>query len=298
MHGIGELFGSAFDDVLKRPLPAIIPAIVDLVALLVGAIVTSTALGVVLFVSAARALPHMPVAVPEALPSITQLHDASELLAAAGVQGWLALVAIALITIPFLAWAEGGFIGVLLEAYLPRRDDPLADPPVGLDALWRTFTAHGRRAFGALFVLRLLQTIVALGAIGLPRVLPYFENSLLGLVMVDAFFLYAPFIIVTRNANAFTALRESVRTVSDYLASTLVALLFGLLPLGGLAALLDHGLDLVGPPALLVGAVVLAPVGTVLTLFYLKVYLSLRPGEWLPQATEPQRVTSAHTADA
>lgn len=296
MQGVGELFGSSFDDVLRRPAPALVPLIVDVTLLLSGALVFSAALGVVVFAGPPHALPSMPLAVPEALPSVTSLHDASALAFFAGARGFLALATLVLVAVPLLAFAEGGFIGVLAEAYLPR--DPLEEREESLSAIRDAFLREGRAAFGALLALRMLQVALAAAAVLLPAYFPYFGSSFFGLVAFDFFFLFAPYVAVLERRSALASLRKSFRTVSDYLASSLVALLFGLLTMGGLAALLVPVLRVAGPAGALAGAVVVAPVGTVLSLFYLKVYLSFHPAERYPAAALPARDVATVPADA
>ncbi len=283
MQGVGELFGSAFDDVIRRPAPAVIPAIADVLLVLAGAIVFATSVGEPSLAQAPQGLAAMPFSVPEALPSVADLRDATATVLAPGtLRAWLAVGAVAAFSIPVAAFARGGLVGALVEAYLPRRDDPLATPPEGPDALKDAFLRHGAASFGPLLILGAIESAVAIAAISLPGRVPFVRSSLLGLIAFDFLFIFAPYVVVLERRGALAAMRRSVGTVSDYLASSLVALLFGLLTTGGFGVLLAELVSLVGPAGIVAGAILYAPVGTVLSLFYLKVYVSLRPASRLP----------------
>lgn len=298
MQGIGELFGSAFDDVIRRPTPAIVPAVVDVALLLVGAVVLSTTLGIVAFAHAPQGLPVMPFTVPEPLPSVTDLRDPTGPLLGPSPRTLIAVATVWLLSIPVLAYARGGFIGLLLEVYLPRGDDPLDRGPAGFEELRGAFTSHASAAFGPLLLIGLLEAVVGLAAVALPATLPYFRNSLLGLIAFDFLTMFAPYIVVIEGKGALASLRKSVRTVSDFLASSLVALLFGLLVTGGLGALLGPVVAFVGPAGLLVGAVLFAPVGAILALFYLKVYLSFHPTDRYPIMAKESPAAAQAPAEA
>ena len=78
------------------------------------------------------------------------------------------------------------------------------------------------------------------------------------------------------------SVRESVQLVSDHLATTLVALLFGFLLTGGMALVVGAIVRYLGDAAPFVASALYAPVGTTLSLFLYRVYLSFYPQDAIP----------------
>lgn len=286
MEGVGEQFGKSVDAVLRRPRAAIVPFLVDIALLLLGtAIFVSLAARTLLFPQGYR-LPNLPVAVPHALPTVGDIMGPTPSLHQFELPVVAAASLLILASIPLLAYAEAGFLGVLKTVYLTPHD-PLLEGRHG-DAWSRireAFRDSGRRYFKSFVVLRCIQAALALVALVLPTLLPSFASYGLGVFAVDMLLLYAPYAVIETRRGAFAAIRESVQLVSDHLATTLVALLFGFLLTGGLAILLVPVLAAIGPWAPFVASAIYAPIGTALALFLYNVYLGFRPTEILPEAT-------------
>ncbi|MHB8605874.1 MAG: hypothetical protein ACYDCK_11525 [Thermoplasmatota archaeon] len=292
MAGIGELFGSSFDEVLRRPIPALVPLALDLATLAVVALLVGP-------LGAPASSPPLspPISVPTALPTSADVVPALGAIDHLAAAPLLFVVAAVLVLLPIAAYVEAGFLGVLLDAYLPRRAEPLTSvEPKSARDLLTTFERSARTHFGAIFVLRAATAAFRFGAVLLFLRTPFLKNDLLGILAFDFILLYAPYVAVVEGKNALEAARWSFRHVADALATTLVALLFGLLTTGGLEALLAPILARVGLLAWPLAAALYAPVGCALSLFYLKVYLSLVPNERLPSVAEKAPATMAAEA--
>lgn len=285
MNGVGELFGRSVDAVLRHPRPALVPLVIDIVALLVGSALFVTIAGVEVRFPQGYRLPDFPVAVPHALPTVGDVMGPTPALHIQGVPIIAAALLFVLALIPLLAFAEAGFLGVLRAVYLTEHD-PLEEGR-HVDAWGRirdAFVESGKRHFAAFLVLRGIQAALALVALFLPLVIDRFGNVSLAVLAVDVLLLYAPYAVIEQKRGAFHAMRDSVQHVSDHLATTLVALLFGFLLTGGMAILVDPLATLIGAWAPFVAAIVYAPVGTALSLFLYNVYLGFFPQESLPES--------------
>ena len=289
MQGVGELFGQSVDAVLRGPRAALVPFLVDAAML---------ALGTLLFVAIANdrllfpqgyRLPDFPVAVPHALPTVGDIMGPTPALHEFGLPVAIAAVALIVLSIPALAFAEAGFLGVLRAVYLEEID--IVEEGRHADAWSRVkeaFYASGRRKFRVFFFLRSVQAGLALVALALPRVVPAFGSYSLGVLAVDVLLLYAPYAAMERAKGFRASVRESVQLVSDHLATTLVALLFGFLLTGGIALLVGPLVRVLGGAAPwaapFVAAALYAPVGTTLSLFLYRVYLSFYPRDIVPES--------------
>lgn len=282
MEGVGELFGRSVDAVLRRPRAMLVPLLIDVGVLLLGtALFLSLAGRAFLFPQGYR-LPNFPVAVPHALPTVGDVMGPEP--AITGTPAILAASFFILLLIPLLAYAEAGFLGVLRALYISPAD-PLAEGRHP-DAWSRVRESFGRsaRAYGGTFLwLRAIQAVLAWAALALPILLPRFGNYGLGVLAVDVLLIYAPYAAVETRRGAFAAIRESVQLVSDHLATTLVALLFGFLLTGGISLLVAPIDSVLRGATPFVMALLYAPVGTLLALFLYRVYLSFRP-ESLPES--------------
>lgn len=280
----GELFGQSFDAVYRRPRAVLVPLLVD-----VGVL----ALGAVLFVAVADAsiqfpqgyrLPNLPVAVPHALPTVGDVLGPTPAL---HVDRNVAIAATTLIIsiIPLLAFAEAGFLGVLQAVYL-RPHDPIKEGrhADAWSRIGESFVTAGKKHFGTFLVLRSIQAALALSALVLPLFIPGLSNYGLGVLAVDFLLIYAPYAAIETGRGSLAAIRESLQLVSDHLATTLVAILFGFLLTGGIAILVAPLAAPLGSWGAIVAAIIYAPIGTVLSLYLYKVYLGFRPAEPLPGA--------------
>lgn len=296
MNGVGELFGRSVDAVLRRPRTALVPLTVDVVWLLLGTVLFLTLAGVTILFPQGYRLPTFPVAVPHALPTVgdvmgptptAQIHDfGAGALAAASL--------LILVGIPLLAYAEAGFLGVLKRVYLTPHDT--TEEGRHADAWSRireAFHSSGRAHFRTFFVLRVIQAVLALVALVLPVALPQLPNTGLAVLAVDVLLLYAPYAAVETKRGSIAAMRESVQLVSDHLATTLVALLFGFLLTGGIGYVAEQAVRWLGVSTPFVAAIVYAPVGTLLALFLYRVYLGFYPQDIAPESVPaPNAVTA------
>lgn len=294
MEGIGETFGRSVDAVIRRPRAAAVPLVVDLVFLGIGTILFVALAGIALLFPQGYRLPRFPVAVPHALPTVGDIMGPEPSIHLFGRPAILAAALLIVLTIPLLAYAEAGFLGVLRAVYLARHD-PLEEGR-HVDAWSRireAFTDAGRKHFRAFLVLRAIQAALALVALALPLLLPRFGNYGLGVLAVDVMLLWAPYAAVETERGPVAAIRESIQLVSDHLASTLVALLFGFLLTGGLSLLVSQVSGFLGPAAPFVAAVLYAPVGTLLALFLYRVYLGFYPRDVAPESTPAPAASAA-----
>ena len=283
MEGVGDKFGRSVDAVLRRPRAVLVPFLVDMAYLGVGTVLFVALAGVQLLFPQGYRLPNFPVAVPHALPTVGDvmgptpaLHAVQPILLAASL--------LILLSIPLLAYAEAGFLGVLRAVYLAP-EDPLETGrhPDAWSRIRGAFQDAGRRHFRTFLLLRLIQATLAFAALLLPLALPRIGNYGLAVLVVDILLLYAPYAAVETGRGALAAARESIQLVSDHLATTLVALLFGFLLTGGMAILVGPLADALGAYAPFVASIVYAPVGTALALFLYRVYLGFYPSESLPE---------------
>jgi hypothetical protein len=285
MEGVGELFGRSADAVLRRPRAALAPFTIDALTLLFGTFLFLSFAGIRLLFPQGYRLPRLPVAVPHALPTVGDVMGPTPAIEAFGNPAVVAAALLILILLPTLAYAEAGFLGVLRAVYLKPRD-PLEEGrhPDAWSAIREAFTTTGRAHFRTFLVLRAIQSLLALAAL-FAHVLPApLRNYDIGVFAVDVLLLYAPYAAIESGRGPFAAVRESVQLVSDYLATTLVALMFGLLVTGGVSILVAPLVSLLGVWAPFVVAAVYAPIGTVLALFLYHVYLGFYPKETLPES--------------
>ena len=286
MHGVGELFGQSVDQVLRRPRGVVPPFLVDVAVMGLGTLLFLSIAGVELLFPQGYRLPDFPVAVPHALPTVGDVIGPEP---ARNFEGAAILAAalLILLLVPLLAYAEAGFLGMLRAVYLRPPEDPHAEGR-HVDSWSRireAFVVSGRRHFSTFAVLRAIQALLALAAIAIPRVLPFFANYGLGVLAVDVLLLWAPYAAIETRRGPVAAVRESVQLVSDHLATTLVALLFGFLVTGGIGLLANPMVRLLGPfPVPFLLSAIYLPLGTILSLFLYKVYLSFYPSENLPES--------------
>ncbi|MFA5861945.1 MAG: hypothetical protein WDA16_09665 [Candidatus Thermoplasmatota archaeon] len=286
MDGPGELFGQSFDAVFRRPRTVLVPFLVDVAVLFIGAFVFLAVAGVSILFPQGYRLPSLPVAVPHALPGVGDVIGPTPSLHLFPRDVIFAAAAFILLLTPLLAFAEAGFLGVLRAVYL-RPADVLEEGrhPDAWSRIREAFVASGKKNFRPFMVLRAIQAALALAALVLPVLLPAFPNYGLAVVAVDVLLLYAPYAVIETGRGAFASMRESVQLVADHLATTLVALLFGLLLTGGMSILLGPVVRVVGPYGPYVASALYAPVGTVLSLYLYTVYLSFYPKDIAPQST-------------
>lgn len=291
---VGESFGRSVDSVLRRPRTAVVPLAVDVVWLVGGTILFLSLAGVRLLFPQGYRLPNFPVAVPHALPTVGDVMGPTPDIHAVGLGAPIAAALLILLGIPILAFAEAGFLGVLRAVYLTEHDEILEGRHADAwSRIRESFARAGRRHFRAFLVLRVIQAALALAALGFPLVAPQLPNYGLGVLAVEVMLLFAPYAAVETGKGAVAAIRESVQLVSDHLATTLVALLFGFLLTGGIGYLAAKATPFLGPATPFVAAVVYAPVGTLLALFLYRVYLGFYPQENLPEPTPAPHAATA-----
>ncbi len=288
MEGVGEVFGQCVDDVIRRPISALVPLLQD-----------ATLFGIVAL--AARGLPTLnlgpyhvgrdpeyPFAIPGALPSITDLFDVPRALVSPIGLSFIAAILLAVVTIVTLAYVEAGFIASLKRLYVdPRvaRLDPgaLLDEPSLADA--RRAFIHGATSRGApLALFRLALGSVAFTAAYLSTILPDIDAGLTGVLVIEGFLVYAPYALVLDDVGPLGAARRSLRVASDKLATTLVMLLFLFATTGAVAGFVTVLNGFAGGLGVVLGAALYAVAGTVLSLFVLRVYLGI---EGAVEATIP-----------
>jgi hypothetical protein len=274
------------DAVLRRPRPVLVPFLVDVAYLLVGTGLFVGLAGVELLFPQGYRLPNFPVAVAHALPTVGDVMGPTPALHELDRAIVLAASLLILLSIPLLAYAEAGFLGVLRAVYL-QPEDPLETgrAPDAWAAIRAAFADTANRHFRTFLVLRGIQAALAFAALLLPLALPRIGNYGLAVLAVDILLLYAPYAAVETGRGPFAAARESIQLVSDHLATTLVALLFGFLLTGGVAILLTPLVAALGPWSPFLASALDAPVGTALALFLYRVYLGFYPREALPEST-------------
>lgn len=282
MEGVGELFGKSVDAVLRRPRAALVPFAADLAMLALGTVLFLSIADVTLLFPQGYRLPRFEVAVPHALPTVGDVMGPTPDIHDLGSLAMLAAAVLILLAIPLLAYAEAGFLGVLRAVYVEEHD-PLEEGR-HRDAWSRIFQAFrdaGRRHLMPFLVLRGVQAALALAALVLPILLPRYGNYGLGVLAVDVLLLYAPYAVIEKGRDAWSAIRESVQLVSDHLATTLVALLFGFLVTGGVGLLVEPIRATLYPASAFLVSALYAPIGTTLSLFLYHVYLGFHPREAL-----------------
>ena len=295
MEGVGELFGQSVDAVLRRPRAVLPPFLVDVAALALGTLLFLGIAGVQLLFPQGYRLPDFPVAVPHALPTVGDVMGPEPALHNFGREVVVAAALLVLLLVPFLAFAEAGFLGVLRAVYL-KPVDPLEEGR-HVDAWSRiqeAFLETGRRHFGTFAKLRAIQALIALAAMVIPRVVPVFTNYGLGVLVVEVLLLWAPYAAIETGRGAMQAVRESVQLVADHLATTLVALLFGFLVTGAVGLLAGPLVRLLGPyPVPFLLSALYLPLGVILSLFLYKVYRSFRPEESAPESAPAPNTAAA-----
>jgi hypothetical protein len=285
MEGVGELFGRSVDAVLRRPRTSFVPLAIDIVWLVLGTALFAL-VGFALQFPQGYRLPNFPVAVPHALPTVGDILGPSPDIHVLGTRAVLAACILVVLGIPLLAYAEAGFLGVLRKIYLTKHDTIAEGRHADAWSRIRESFLSSAHTHGPTFIaLRGVQALLALVALGLPVLLPQFSSYGLGILAVDVLLLYAPYAAVETGRGAVAAIRESVQLVSDHLATTLVALLFGFLLTGGLGYLAVRVAPLLGAAAPFVLSAVYAPIGTLLALFLYRVYLGFYPEEAVPEST-------------
>lgn len=294
MEGVGDKFGRSVDAVLRRPRSVLVPFLTDGAYLLLGTLLFVTLAGVRLLFPQGYRLPNFPVAVPHALPTVGDVMGPTPSLHEYAMPIVMAASLLILLSIPLLAYAEAGFLGVLKAVYLAP-EDPLETGrhPDAWSSIRGAFQASGRAHFRTFLLLRSLQAALAFAALLLPIALPRVGNYGLAVLAVDILLLYAPYAAVETGRGAFAAARESIQLVSDHLATTLVALLFGFLLTGGVAIFVGVLEDHLGAYTPFVASLLYAPVGTALALFLYRVYLGFYPRETLPESTPAPAAASA-----
>lgn len=291
---MGELFGQSVDAVLRRPRGIIPPFLVDVAVLVLGTILFLSIAKVTLLFPQGYRLPNFPVAVPHALPTVGDVIGPTPELHNFGPEVILAAAALILILLPVLAFAEAGFLGVLRAVYIKPIDEIVEGRHADAwSRIRESFLASGRAHYGTFLALRSIQALLALAALAIPLFVPFFTNYGLGVLAVDVLLLWAPYAAVETRRGAVASIRESIQLVSDHLATTLVALLFGFLVTGGVSLLARPATDLLGPYAPLALSVAYLPLGTILSLFLYKVYLSFRPDEPAPETVPAPAAATA-----
>lgn len=294
VEGVGELFGRSVDAVLRRPRSVVVPLLIDLAYLVLGTALFAMVANVELLFPQGYRLPLFPVAVPHALPTVGDIVGPTPSLAGFGREVLLAAIILILVSIPLLAFAEAGFLGVLKVVYLTEHDVlEEGRHPDAWSRVREAFGATARKHWRTFLALRGIQAVLAIAAMLLPRVLPQFSNYGLGVLAVDVLLLYAPYAAIEGNKGARASIRESVQLVSDHLATTLVALLFGFLLTGGMGLLAGPVVGVTGVWGPFLLSVLYAPVGTALALFLYNVYLSFQPRESLPESAPAPNVAPA-----
>lgn len=286
MDGVGELFGSSVDEILRRPRVALVPFMIDVAMLVAGTAIFLSVAGIEVQFPQGYRLPNLPVAVPHALPTVGDIMGPTPALGQVGREVAAAAVVLILVAIPALAFAEAGFLGVLKAVFIEPHDTILEGrQPDAWARIREAFVTTGRRHFATFAALRLVQAALAVAALFMPILLPRFGNYGLGVLAVDVLLIFAPYAAIENRLGPIAAARESVQHVSDFLATTLVALLFGFLLTGGMAILVAPLVPVLGAQyAPFVAAALYAPVGTMLSLFLYHVYLSVSPREALPES--------------
>ncbi|HUR68146.1 MAG TPA: hypothetical protein VM370_02790 [Candidatus Thermoplasmatota archaeon] len=293
MDGVGELFGRSVDAVLRRPRTALVPLAIDVAWLLLGTVLFA-AFGYALLFPQGYRLPNFPVAIPHALPTVGDIMGPTPDIHALGTRAVLAAASLVLLGIPLLAYAEAGFLGVLRAVYLTEHDEIEEGRHADAWSRIRESFAAGARRHGRTFIaLRGIQALLSIVALLLPLVLPGLPNYGLGILAVDVLFLYAPYAAVETGRGALPAIRESIELVSDHLATTLVALLFGFLLTGGLGYLAARAAPYLAGWAPFVFSAVYAPIGTLLALFLYRVYKGFYPEDLAPESAPAPTAATA-----
>jgi len=286
MEGVGELFGRSVDAVLRRPRAVLLPLGIDLAYLLLGTLLFFGFAHVELLFPQGYRLPLFPVAVPHALPTVGDVVGPTPALSDFGRDVILAALILITLAIPLLAFAEAGFLGALKAVYLTEHD--VLEEGRHVDAWSRVreaFFAAGRRHWRTFLVLRGIQALLAIAALLMPLWLPALGNYGLAVLAVDVLLLYAPYAAIEGGKGARASIRESIQLVSDHLATTLVALLFGFLITGGVGLLATPLVALTGVYGPFLLSALYAPIGTALALFLYNVYLSFQPRENVPESS-------------
>ncbi len=285
MHGVGDHFGQSVDAVLRKPRASLAPFLIDIVTILLGTLLFLAIAGARLLFPQGYRLPQLPVAIPHALPTVGDVMGPTPSIENFGTTAVIAAAVLILMLVPTLAFAEAGFLGVLRAVYL-KPADVLQEGrhPDAWSAIREAFVTTGRKHFSTFLVLRGIQALLALAAL-LEHLTPVLRNYGLAVFATDFLLIYAPYAAIESGRGPFAAIRESVQLVSDYLATTLVALLFGLLVTGGVSILVAPLVSVLGIWAPILVALVYAPIGTVLALFLYRVYLSFYPQESAPEST-------------
>ncbi len=279
MDGVGEVFGQSVDDVVRRPVAALVPLVQDAVVIL-------------LVVVAAQGIPNLDLgpyhigdeppyafAVPGALPSILDLFDVPGALLEYGGRDLVAGGFLAIVMLIILAFAEAGYLTALKRLHVdPRvaRAEPgaLPDEPTLGDA--RMAFVDGALARGPpLAIYRLVLAVVATVAALAASLIPGARAGIVGVLVMESLLLFAPYAIVLDGSGFLSGVRRSIRFVSDHLASTLVTLLFLFASTGAVAALVLWLRGILGFAGVILGAGVYAWAGTVLSLFVLRVFLGI-----------------------
>ena len=275
MEGVGELFGESVDDVVRRPRPVVVPLLLDLVTFGFAAALLTLVLQSPSLVADPRGVGAFQFGIPRGLPSLGDVLAPLAPAALVEEEGLLAATAALFLALPLAAYLEGGFIRALSE---------LRDPES------RAFTGSGfhdnaLRHFWPLLALRGLLLALTLAAAALGARIEGLRDTDVVVLVVSFLLIFAPYVVVLERTGPFRAIRRSAQLFADFPATCLAMLLFLLLTTAAALAFVGPAINLVGlPGGIAFGIVLYAPVGTVLSLFVLRVYRALNPAEEMPEA--------------
>ncbi|MHB8585396.1 MAG: hypothetical protein ACYDDF_06115 [Thermoplasmatota archaeon] len=271
LPGIGEMFGQTVDTVRRRPIVAIVPLLMDVGAFLIALLVVAAIDPSTIDNAYGHAV--FGFGISTGLPSLVDTFDV--IAASQGVADrWLLFLgAFAVVLVPVAAYVEAGFVGLVHKSYVEGKEEPIVD----------LFLPTARARFLPMFFYR--ATLV--GGFILLLILSTrtdSRNGVAGALALRFLLLFVPYAIVVDEASFLDAVKQSLLAIVDHLATCLVLLLFLLLVSGGVAAVLAPFVHRFGGVALIAGMAVFAPIGTILSTFVLKVWLSFKPQDAAPQA--------------
>jgi hypothetical protein len=274
------MFGETVDTVLRRPVVSIVPIFVDVAGFL-AVLLALTLLGTP-NLSGAYARATFGFGISTGLPSLADTLDVISATRGLDPYGFALLGVVAVILVPIVAYVEAGFVGLVHAAYIEDRDEPI----------FELVRESARSRFRPMLVYRSILAVGFLLTLGLAYSSGA-RNGAAGALALRFLLVFVPYAIVVDGATALHAIKDSLVAIVDNLAICLVLLLFLLLVSGGMAAVVAPFVGRFGGVALIAGMVVYGPIGTVMSTFVLKVWLSLKPEEPLPEATPAPAAAAA-----
>lgn len=259
---------------VKNPDVALIPFVFDALAL-------ALVLALIVTVGAEPSLslgelvrPNFQADVPKALPSVEYVGDPVGVLFDTA-PAHLAAVAVALLaSVPIRAYGTAGFVGVLYHRV--HKD-------LGPQA--RSFFHYAKRFYVPLFFLELAFALLFIPGLYI------FLVSEVGAILYAAaatvafaLLVFAPYAVVADGLDVLPAIERSVRTFFANLRTCLPMVAVALLLTGGFAFVARQLIASQGTWGYLLAGLLFSPVGAVLSLFFLSVYIKLRGSPYVGPA--------------